>query len=608
MTTSSRPIRSALSLAVLGALVAGSALVATAPASAADGDPVAIAETVVSEVTEPVVMGTYRTKDFAAAARELPTELTEALADDIDLKPAEYLAQASAAADAGTVLDALADAGVDVAGSHLDGTEFVVNVTSKADAAAVSAAGATPEYSAPVEVDLSGIHAEAATDNANDPVLSGGESIYEAKYGFRCSVSFNGYRMKTGTKQVSTAGHCREKKTTSYYFLAQTKASTSFGDFLKPTRTLGKPVPNAFKFGSGYDAGLIAITNPYFTPTPSVSIWNGEEGAADATVPVTDRVAAVRGAAICKSGATSGWTCGHVVAVDSKVKVDGSSTVNSIVTDVCVKSGDSGGAALIGTAAVGIVSWGEVGQTCANDLYSGFFPLVSSNGSKQTVAKRLGSTWEPAVALSAPVVSAPAASATVDYAATISGTLPAGNVRHRVTVYIDGKPSKIVAKVRSNGSWSTKLLGVPAGNHTYSVRARWGKWSTTKNTSAVAFTVATPPIIDALKAANPYTAAVALSKQAHPSGVRYAYVAVASSKTSVYAAYGAAARRKAPVLLAQKGGIPYAVLKELKRLNVDKIYVAGGPKSLSKKALKSLKRISVVDTMWNSELDAYTRS
>jgi hypothetical protein len=604
MTTSSRPIRPALSLVVLGALVAGSVLAVTAPASAAEADTVAV----ISEAVEPVVMGDYRTKDFAAAARELPAELAEALADDVDLKPAEYLAQAAAAADAAGVLESLAAAGVEIAGSHLDGTEFVVNVTSKADAAAVSAAGATPDYSAPVNVDLSGIRAESATDNANDPVLSGGEAIYESKYGFRCSVSFNGYRLKTGTKQVSTAGHCREKKTTSYYFLPQTKASTAFGDFLKPTRTLGKPVPNAFKFGGGYDAGLIAITNPYFTPTASVSIWNGEKGAVDATILVTDRIPAVRGAAICKSGATSGWTCGHVVAVDAKVKVDGSSVVNSIVTDVCVKSGDSGGAALIGNSAVGIVSWGEIGQTCANDLYSGFFPMISSNGSKQTVAKRLGSTWEPAVAISAPVVNAPAAGSTLDYAATISGTVPAGNVRHRITVYIDGKLSKITTKVRSNGTWSTKLIGVPAGNHTYSVRARWGKFSSTKNTAAVAFTVTPPPIIDALSAANPYIAAVALSKQAYPSGARYAYVAVASSKTSVYAAAGAAARRKAPVLLAQKGAIPYAVLKELKRLNVDKIYVAGGPKSLSKKTLKSLKRISVVDTMWNSELDAYTRS
>ncbi|RZK74226.1 MAG: protease, partial [Rhodococcus sp. (in: high G+C Gram-positive bacteria)] len=83
-------------------------------------------------------------------------------------------------------------------------------------------------------------------------------------------------------------------------------------------------------------------------------------GANGTTLEITGTARPVVGAPICKSGQTSSFTCGVVAAdhVETQLFVaDGSSrVVNGFAGTACTLAGDSGGAIVTGTLALGITS------------------------------------------------------------------------------------------------------------------------------------------------------------------------------------------------------------------------------------------------------------
>ena len=83
-------------------------------------------------------------------------------------------------------------------------------------------------------------------------------------------------------------------------------------------------------------------------------------GANGTTVTVTGTARPIVGAPICKSGQTSAFTCGIVLADSVDVPLDLANGTNRLVRgfagSTCTLSGDSGGAILTGTRALGISS------------------------------------------------------------------------------------------------------------------------------------------------------------------------------------------------------------------------------------------------------------
>lgn len=83
-------------------------------------------------------------------------------------------------------------------------------------------------------------------------------------------------------------------------------------------------------------------------------------GANGTTLAITGTARPVIGAPICKSGQTSSFTCGVVAAdrVETQlVMADGDSrTVRGFAGTACTLAGDSGGAIVSGTLALGITS------------------------------------------------------------------------------------------------------------------------------------------------------------------------------------------------------------------------------------------------------------
>ncbi|SDS20332.1 streptogrisin C [Friedmanniella luteola] len=164
--------------------------------------------------------------------------------------------------------------------------------------------------------------------------LLGGRQIEFA--GYVCSVGFNA-RTAAGAPVMLTAGHCGE----------------GYQTFRSGGTLVGKT--SAFSF-PGNDYARAPISSSW-TARGRVSTWDGR------SVAVKGSAAAAVGAAICKSGRTTGWTCGTVRAKNQTVNYsndDGSTSVVSGLTETstCTEGGDSGGANLSGTQAQGLTSGG----------------------------------------------------------------------------------------------------------------------------------------------------------------------------------------------------------------------------------------------------------
>ncbi|MEU5999339.1 S1 family peptidase [Streptomyces sp. NPDC047197] len=163
-----------------------------------------------------------------------------------------------------------------------------------------------------------------------------------------CSVGF-GARSAAGRQYLVTAGHCVTGNP-GLYFNGSKFATGSTTRF-----AVGQ---------NSVDMGLATI-EPGSSITTAVGTWgNG------ASVPVRGSQRAAVGATLCKSGSTTGWTCGRVGAYNVTVtytdRNGGPDTVVSGLgrSTVCVEGGDSGGAYIAGNQAQGMTSGGPTNQSC----------------------------------------------------------------------------------------------------------------------------------------------------------------------------------------------------------------------------------------------------
>ncbi|OEU99575.1 serine protease [Streptomyces qinglanensis] len=177
-----------------------------------------------------------------------------------------------------------------------------------------------------------------------------------------CSVGF-GATSSSGTEYLVTAGHCIENLP-GLYFDGSRFAKGTTGRFHVGEHSVDMGVA---RVDSGWDI------------TPTVGTW-GSTG----NVAVRGSNRAPVGADLCKSGSTTGWTCGSVEGYDVSVTyTDRNGGPDTVVTGlgsstVCTEGGDSGGAYISGNQAQGMTSGGPIGQTCGgvyDEGHSYFQPL-----------------------------------------------------------------------------------------------------------------------------------------------------------------------------------------------------------------------------------------
>jgi len=195
----------------------------------------------------------------------------------------------------------------------------------------------------------------------NDPAPLGGDTYITADGDVRttrlerigiCSFGFNGVDASGDAVNI-TAGHCdavsRDQGGSTVYLPNRENIdeSVKIGTFTDSTvgtdSTLDYGIVSLDK--AGVEAGL---------DRPVVRGGNGS------TLTVTGTAAPVVGAPVCKSGQSSSFTCGVVIAdrIETQLVYPSgySTTIRGFATSACTLSGDSGGSIVTGTLALGVIS------------------------------------------------------------------------------------------------------------------------------------------------------------------------------------------------------------------------------------------------------------
>ncbi|MEV4617607.1 S1 family peptidase [Asanoa sp. NPDC049573] len=244
---------------------------------------------------------------------------------------ARVVGRSSASLDAVKAsLDKTGAPAASVAGWYVDVTTNTVVVLARSVPAArrfVRASGADP----------SAVRVVASTE-APRPLydVRGGDAYYMG--GGRCSV---GLSVDGG---FVTAGHCGTRGTTT-----QGYNQVSQGTFQ------GSSFP-------GNDYAWVSV-NSNWTPQPWVNNYSG------GNVTVAGSTEAAVGAAICRSGSTTGWHCGTVGAKNQTVNYSQGSVSGLTRTNVCAEPGDSGGGWMSGQQGQGVTSGGSGNCTSGGTTY-----------------------------------------------------------------------------------------------------------------------------------------------------------------------------------------------------------------------------------------------
>ena len=535
-------------------------------------------------------MPDFTPSEFEAQAATVPTGISQALAEGAGSTPAEYLANAAAAAQAVAVVDGLASSGVEVLDSRLDGTRLIVNVPSIDDAAAVQAVNAIAEIGEPADdVDYS---AETYPALAKD--LEGGQGFFSTKTtgttasSFLCSVGFNGTDTTAGAASFVTAGHCRLSSNDEgrAIELIQNRPGSNIG----AGSTLGTAVAGANRLGEGYDVDL-ARTATGWTPRPVVGTWgdgaNNAPVTAGTPVAVRDYSRAVVGQPICKSGRTTGWTCGTILKVDVEATVSVSGTsfkVNSYVSNLCALGGDSGGPVISNTNAIGLISYGSFQKSCGETgKVTGFFPMASA---AESVSSALPS-WELQVSAPTPSVTVPAAGTPLYLGQRFQGRVTGGSDHYSVRLVVDGSQS-FSTPVSSTGAFSIDVSSLPVGDHSYTLESVFESGTSVSPPRSGTLTVSAKPAVQRISGADRFDVAVAVADRMYPTTTPVVYLATGYNYPDALSAGPAAVKQGGPLLLVLNDSIPSVVADKLRSLSPERVVVVGGPNSVNESVIGDL--------------------
>ena len=112
------------------------------------------------------------------------------------------------------------------------------------------------------------------------------------------------------------------------------------------------------------------------------------------------------------------------------------------------------------------------------------------------------------------------------------------------------------------------------------------------------FTVAASSVtVDRIGGADRYEVAVNVSKKAYPATAMFAILVTGENYPDALSAVSPAVRNGGPLLLTPKNSVPAIVIDELKRLNVNQVFIVGGPNSVSPEVEAELKTLPTRPTV-----------
>ncbi|QIV88406.1 LPXTG cell wall anchor domain-containing protein [Glutamicibacter mishrai] len=226
----------------------------------------------------------------------------------------------------------------------------------------------------------------AAKHGATEDIYGGmGYAIAESGQdpASRCSVGFNAWD-PSGKDAILSAGHCTADNSMTDTYVLEANAPNDFlgytanlgtfgfGQFGGPGNSgyaPGTPISETDTENPGTDISVIEDINPALNLKAGVSQWPSGGDERDQVINVTGDAAATIGANACSSGATTGWSCSTITG-EGIFYVQG---MGGTIRDVwgytadnpdqsVLDQGDSGGAVLVGSKAVGINSANSGGE------------------------------------------------------------------------------------------------------------------------------------------------------------------------------------------------------------------------------------------------------
>jgi streptogrisin C len=193
-------------------------------------------------------------------------------------------------------------------------------------------------------------------------------------YLYACSIGFN--VSKGTTPGYVSAGHCGDAGEPSYFEGASgTGPQWNLGPQVGTFQASNFPNPGQ----TGNDWSWVAISSGNIQ-SPTVYGW----GKGDVTVKGS--TAAAVGAAICRSGRTTGWQCGTIQAKGQTVNYSSGETILNLTrTTACSEGGDSGGSFITSVGqAQGVLSGGS--GSCkgrhrnSRSYFQPLLPILSAYG------------------------------------------------------------------------------------------------------------------------------------------------------------------------------------------------------------------------------------
>ncbi|WP_207346320.1 LPXTG cell wall anchor domain-containing protein [Arthrobacter sp. E3] len=332
-----------------------------------------------------------------------------------------------------------------------------------------------------------------------------------------CSIGWNGFN-KGGDPAVISAGHCSNDGSLSLAGLTNPLTDTAvtggpstdaegtvllgtfgFSQFGGPDNS---PAIDPFTQNPGNigtDVSVIDGINSELTQLPKVTDWSTPASLKNSGPLVTGVSDAILGTSICKSGRTTGWSCGTVSEVgaflvggknypqDPNAPKPGEDpedirAVRGFTsTDLNAAEGDSGGSIIAGTLAVGMISAGGIDAGGNAITY----------GVSLTDALKHTAGYSVQIFLNAPKVTT---SGQVFRSADVKGSLAGAPAGTTVAVTIDKKTTE--AAVAADGTWTVKAPNT-FGTFAVTAQAKNGfstSETTTGSIEVIKQTLATPAI------------------------------------------------------------------------------------------------------------------
>ena len=281
-------------------------------------------------------------------------------------------------------------------------------------------------------IEASGLEDEVLVRPSNErpqPLydLAGGDAYY-IDGRTRCSVGFSARR---GTQNAFvSAGHCGKAGSTTTGFNQANQGTFQASVF------------------PGNDYSWVAV-NSNWTPQPWV------RNATGSTVNVAGSTEAIEGAAVCRSGSTSGWHCGTVLQRGAVVQYPEGNVTHLTRTDACAEPGDSGGPFIAGDQAQGVTSGGAGDCSAGGTTY--FQPLAP-------ILNAYGLTLVTSSSPPSPPPPPPNTGMCAGYARTVSGALSRGQITYQ--------PGNLYYRSNTQGVHSG-CMNTPAGTEFDLYLERW---------------------------------------------------------------------------------------------------------------------------------------